>query len=96
MPLIAGLRQPAADLVGEGLAELERPLPNRLVADRDATGGEDLVDMAQAQREAEIEPDGAADDLGREPVAGVGRLGGWRAHSGRLLGRNQPAKPGPS
>jgi hypothetical protein len=62
-------------------------------ANRDATGGKDLVDMAQAQREPEIEPDGVADDLGREPVAGVGRLGGWRAHSERLLGRKQPAKP---
>ena len=92
VPLVAGLRQPAPDLVGERLAELEAPLPHGLVADRDAAGGEDLVHMAQAQREAEVEPDGVADDLGREPVAGVaGR--GRRCHPARLPGPVHPGKP---
>src|SRR4051812_14824210 len=35
MPLVSGPRQAPADLVGEGLAELERPLPHGLVADDD-------------------------------------------------------------
>jgi hypothetical protein len=53
------------------------------VADRDATGGEDLVDMAQAERKSEAEPDGVADDLGREPMSGVAG-GGGRRHPVRL------------
>jgi hypothetical protein len=53
------------------------------VADRDATGGEDLVDMAQAERKSEVEPDGVADDLGREPMSGVAG-GGGRRHPVRL------------
>src|SRR5215203_3944961 len=36
MPFVSGRRQPPPDLVGECLAELERPLPHTLVADDDA------------------------------------------------------------
>src|SRR5215213_619840 len=35
VPLVSGTGQPASDLVGEGLAELARPLAHGLVADRD-------------------------------------------------------------
>jgi hypothetical protein len=35
------------------LAELEAPLPDGLMADEDAAGGEDLIDMAQAEWRAE-------------------------------------------
>jgi hypothetical protein len=34
------------------------------MADDDATSDEDLIDMAQAQRKAETQPHGEADDLG--------------------------------
>src|SRR4051794_6631310 len=107
VPLVAGPRQPAADLVRERLAELERPLPHGLVADGDAAGGQQLLDHPQAEREAEVEPDRVADDLGREAVAGVGRSGGWR-HPGPVAGSpacaqpvtsqldGAPAGPGPS
>src|SRR3954470_14650346 len=71
VPCVSGTGQPAADLVGDALAELEAPLPYGLVADRDAARREDLVHMAQAQRKAEVEPDGIADDLGREAVTGI-------------------------
>jgi hypothetical protein len=50
MPLITGTGQPAADLVGEGLAELECPLPHRLMADEDDAGRQHLLDHAKAQR----------------------------------------------
>jgi hypothetical protein len=40
VPLVASLRQPAADLVGKGLAELQTSLPDRLVAHVDAPGGQ--------------------------------------------------------
>src|SRR5215218_1780473 len=49
MPRVSGTGQPAADLVGDALTELEAPLPYGFVADRDAARGEDLVHMAQAQ-----------------------------------------------
>src|SRR3712207_2961224 len=83
MPLVSGPRQPAPDLVGEALAELQAPLPYRLVADRDAAGCEDLVHMAQAQGRAEVEPDGIADDLSWEPMASIAGRGG-RRHPARL------------
>jgi hypothetical protein len=70
MPLVARAWQPTSDLVGEGLAELARPLPHGFVAHVDAAGGQHLFD--QAQREAEVEPDGVADDLAWKAVAGVG------------------------
>jgi hypothetical protein len=83
VPFIAGPGQPAADLVGEPLAELQAPLPYGFMADRNAAGGEDLINVAQAERKAEIEPDGEADDLGWEAVTGaVGRS--RRCHQARL------------
>jgi hypothetical protein len=69
--------------VGEVLAELERPLPYGLVADDDAAGGQHLLDHAQAEREAEIQPNRVADDLGRKAVASVAGEG-RRRHPVRL------------
>jgi len=83
VPFISHTRQPATDLVGECLAELEAPLPYGFMADDDAAGGEDLIDVAQAEWKAEIEPDGMADDLGRKAIAGVAGRGG-RYHPVRL------------
>src|SRR3954453_17400013 len=93
VPLVAGTGQPSADLVRERLAELEAPLPHGLVADDDAAGGQQLLDHPQAERETEIEPDGVADDLRREPVAGVGRrdrLRHARPVAGSAPARNPP------
>ena len=53
------------------------------MADNDAAGGEDFIDVAQAEWKAEIEPDGMADDLSREAIAGVTGRGG-RYHPVRL------------
>src|SRR4051812_10873952 len=36
-----------------------------------AASREDLIHVTQAEREAEVQPDGMADDLGREAVAGI-------------------------
>src|ERR671916_3033337 len=96
VPLAPGTGQPPPDPVGERLAELERPPPHGLVAHDDAAGGQHLLDHAQAEREAEVQPHRVADDLGREAMTGIGRLGGWWAHSGSLPDRGQPAKPDPS
>ena len=78
VPLVSGSRQPAADLVGEVLAELEAPLEHGLVADHDAANCQDLVHVAQAEWEAEVESHSMADDLGREAIAGVAGAGRCR------------------
>ena len=71
------------------LAELGRPLSHGLVADDDAAGREHLLDRAPTQREAEIQPDGVADDFRRKPQAGVDRTSAlahaanYRSGSGR-------------
>jgi hypothetical protein len=71
VPLVAGPRQAPPDFVREPLAKLRRPLPHRLVTDDDAAGGQHLLNHSQAQREAEIQPDRVADDLGWKAVTGV-------------------------
>src|SRR5215207_5479352 len=94
VPLVFRTGQPAADLVSEALAELAPPLAHGLVADRDAAGRQHLFDRAQAQRKAEVEPDGVADDLAWKAVAGVGGLGGT-CHARHLPVPALPAKPRP-
>src|SRR3954447_8155156 len=94
VPLVARAWQPAPDLVGEGLAELARPLPHGLVAHVDAAGRQHLFDHAQAQREPEIQPHGMADDLAWKAVAGVGGLG-CGCHAGHLPVPALPATPRP-
>src|SRR3982751_4020252 len=81
--LVARTGQPTPDLVGEVLTELARPLAHRLMAHVDAAGGQHLFHHAQAQRKAEVEPNGVADDFARKAVAGVGGLGGG-CHAGHL------------
>jgi hypothetical protein len=46
-------------------------LSDGLVGDDDATGRQQLLNHAQPEREAEVQPDGMADDLGQEPIPGV-------------------------
>src|SRR3954454_22975032 len=75
VPLVARAWQLAADLVGEGLAELARPLAHGFMAHVEAAGGQHLFDHAQAEREAEVEPHGVADDLAWKAVAGIRGLG---------------------
>ena len=67
----------------EPLAKLQCPLPHRLVTDHDAAGGQHLLDHSQAQREAEIQPDRVADDLGWKAVTGVSVRSEHR-HTGRI------------
>ena len=56
VPFVATARRAPTDAVGEFSAEFEAPLPDRLVGYRDAAGGQHLLDHAQAQREAKIQP----------------------------------------
>ena len=51
------------------------PAPDGFVGDLDAALCEEILDVAIAEGEAEIHPDGALDDVGREAVAKIGRSG---------------------
>jgi hypothetical protein len=66
---------PQAHMIGKRPAELWSPLLHRLVADRETASGEDLVDMAEAERKANVGPHGVTD-----VSAGINRR---RSGSGR-------------
>src|SRR5262249_228633 len=87
MPLVTWSGAPPTQPVSEGLAELPAPPADRLVADRDPPLREDLLRVAVAHKEAEVQPHRVADDLAREamPLVEGGRL----AH--RRVLRHPPA-----
>src|SRR3954453_11890175 len=92
--LVTRTGKPAPDLVSEGLPELARPLPDGLMAHVDAAGRQHLFHHAQAERKAEVQPHGVADDLAWKAVAGVGGLG-CGCHARHLPVPAFPAKPRP-
>jgi hypothetical protein len=55
--------------------ELQHPAPHRFVGDVESALGQQFLNIAVAQGEAEIEPDRVLDDLGREPMAAVAEQG---------------------
>src|SRR5215217_1176656 len=94
VPLVTRTGQPAPDLVSEVLPELARPLPYGLMAHVDAAGRQHLFHHAKAERKAEVQPHGVADDLAWKAVAGVGGLG-CGCHARHLPVPACPAKPRP-
>jgi hypothetical protein len=68
VPLIPWLRTPAAQVIRILLAKLAAPFADRFVRDDHTTDEQELFHVAMAEREAELQPDGMADDLTREPV----------------------------
>ena len=62
---------PPSELTGKDRPELEHPSPDRLVRHIEPALGEQVLDVAEAQREPEIQLDGLPDDLGRETVTMV-------------------------
>ncbi len=58
-----------AQSVGIRLPKCAAPAPDRRVGHDDPALGQQLLDVAVAEREAEIEPDRMANDRGREAVA---------------------------
>ena len=68
VPFVSGCWSTPADLDGKGLAELQRSLPDRLMADQDTAGGQHLLDHTQAERKAKVQPDSMADHFSRKAV----------------------------
>ena len=60
--------------------ELQYPSPHRFVGDVEITLGQQLLDIAVAQGEAEIKPDRALNDLGQEAMAAIAE----RSHADTL------------
>jgi hypothetical protein len=81
MPGVADNPGATSEASGVGRAEDLAPAPDRLVRDGDAALGEEVFDVAEAQGESVVEPDGMADDGGREAVPGIAR----RRRACRLL-----------
>ncbi len=73
VPFITRVCAPAAQSRSTAWAELCAPRTDRLVGDRHSPFGQELLDIAQAQVEAELEPNGMADDLGRVAITSVRR-----------------------
>jgi len=53
-------------VVSINLAELEAPFSDRLIAESDTAHRQHLFNIAEAEGEAEVQPHGMTDDLGRE------------------------------
>jgi hypothetical protein len=62
------------------LPELQGPAPDGLIGNINAALGEQVLDIAETQRKAEIQPDRKLDDFGRKPMAAIAEL----FHSFRL------------
>src|SRR6266571_1829288 len=64
MPFVTRASTPSTQSCGVARAELCAPGSDRLVRDGHAPLGQQLLDVAQAQAEAVVEPHDVADDLG--------------------------------
>ena len=90
VPLVAVARMAPTKLACQQWAELAAPESDGLVTDLDPALGEQLLDIAVAEGEAVVQPDGVCDDLGREggSLGTARRVRRWRA-----LGRSYFACP---
>jgi hypothetical protein len=76
---IARTWAPAAQSPGEFSPVLATPMADAFMGDRQATLGQDELEIAQAEAEEVIQPHSMTDDLGREAVAVIQ---GWlRGHA---------------
>jgi hypothetical protein len=69
VPTAGGLGPGPPEILCEGLAELQGPAANGLVAGLNTAPGHHLLDIPKAEGEPEVEPNGQTDDVGREPMA---------------------------
>lgn len=65
MPLVTAPGLAPVQRVRVGLAELQAPLADSLVAHVQAAAGQQILDVTEAQREAEVQPAGVPASLAR-------------------------------
>ena len=82
MPLIAGAWAAATYLIGIVLPELATPFADRFIGHNDAAGEEHFLDIAVAEGEPKVEPDGMGDDLWGKAMVFVALRLGVRGHVG--------------
>jgi hypothetical protein len=68
MPLVAWAGPPLAELIRILLSELAAPFADGFIGHDDTTDKQEFFYITMAKRQPEIQPDGVADDLTREPV----------------------------
>ena len=68
VPLITRPGTPATELIGVWLAKLATPLAHGFIRDDDAPDEQQFFHVRVAERKANIQPDGMADDLSRKPI----------------------------
>ncbi len=71
MPTPIRARTQSSELAGVGQAKLDRPATDGFVTDIDATLGQQVFDIAKAQRKAEIQPHRMLDDFGWKTMAAI-------------------------
>jgi len=71
MPAPVCWRMGSSEFVGVGEAKFERPATDGFVTDIDATLGQQILDIAKAQRKAEIQPHRMLDDFGWKTMAAI-------------------------
>jgi hypothetical protein len=71
MPRVADRPRPTAKPPRVGEAEGLAPVPDGIVRDRNAPLGEEVFDVPEAEGKPEVQPDGVADNQGREAVAWI-------------------------
>jgi hypothetical protein len=89
MPDVARATSPTPQAPGDQWPEASGPDPDRLVRDADAALGQQLLNISQAEGEAQVEPDRVLDDGLGEPEAAVR----GRRHADRLPPRLASDKP---
>jgi hypothetical protein len=77
VPLVAWPWPATAQAVSKAGGEFLAPASHRLVRDDDTAFSQDQLNITQAEAEHVVQPDGVADDLGREPMTVVW-VGWWR------------------
>jgi len=78
----------AAGFVRSG-AEFQNPAPHRFIGNLQAALGQEILHIATAQGEAQVEPDRVLDDPRREAMATIGEMG----HVRTLTDRPVPGEP---
>jgi hypothetical protein len=56
----------AAKFLGEQRPELQHPSPDRFIGDIQPALGQQILDIAEAESEAKVQPHPIPDDVGRE------------------------------
>ena len=81
---------PASSKIGcDHGSEVFHPATHRLVGDHDPAFSQQILDIAEAEGEPGIEPDGLLNDHGWEAISGVADLG----HDGHLRPQITDDKP---